>query len=187
MGNTPSHDTCIICTDTYAYGDLCDVHGRKICRDCLRAWFESALTDEGQYPLRLGGAIVHLRDYREIFEPEFVAAFEAREREYNTPLYYRLYCCPRPGGRGCERFLGNSTDFGTRAPLPVRCPACEAETCICKKPYEDARSHDCTTESVLPTEEKGTTWQQCPNRTCRAEVSRIDGCNEMRCLVCKMR
>lgn len=180
MSNQQARQCCVC----YDEDDLHAVYNSWICVDCLKKWFQSALDDQQQYPVRMQGRAyrpIHMADYQHLFDPHFVAHFQARERQLIVPPWFRLFC----SGVGCGYFFGDSRTVSTDPPYAVCCPLCSVLTCICHKPYTSPSTHDCTPKSVLPAAERGITWQQCPNDECRAEIAYESGCHEMSCNLCR--
>ncbi|GIZ47955.1 hypothetical protein CKM354_001103000 [Cercospora kikuchii] len=178
---------CLICLDDEI--ELTDIPEAQVCVPCLERAFKLAINDPTSYPVVLGNAILNVDSFEHLLPADVVTAFRASEIMHRTPRLFRLFCAARPHGQTCGRFLGDvrqARPEGTE-PTKVFCRPCQAWTCVdCGQECVDSE-HRCNTErgQELPANEKGRTWQRCPNQGCQAVATRIDGCNSMICGHCR--
>ncbi|KAF2206361.1 hypothetical protein CERZMDRAFT_89378 [Cercospora zeae-maydis SCOH1-5] len=180
---------CLVCLD-HEYG-LTDIPGGNICVPCLERAFRLAVNDPTSYPVKVGGSILDIEDYKHLLPAELVSEYKQSERMHKTPLLHRVFCAVRPRGEGCGKFLGDDrlyrSMYPNRGVIQITCSDCNALTCSCGKAVElPGVLHQCAdrTERQLPASEQGQTWQRCPRQTCKAIATRIDGCNSMVCGHC---
>ena len=165
--------------------------GADYCGDGIREQVERALhpfTGQSNYPVRFGDAIVHPRDYRELFTPAEIREYEEREREYNCPRGQRIYC-PHPhlegGNRRCNAFVGRRE---ARASFEL-CPGCHEIACMLCGGFSmnSEGAHVCDDfemrrfDAQMEAEGglRGRAYQICPNADCRAAIALNDGCNHV--------
>lgn len=86
--------TCCACWDDLPRDTAIAISSDFYCHSCLRRRFRLALNDENNWPAILGDEILEPKNFlREgVVSPEFVEAYEQREREYNCPKDRRIYC-----------------------------------------------------------------------------------------------
>jgi hypothetical protein len=100
LPSTPSTSTfhCVVCDETYALVSVrdYDVHGDTLCHDCVLQGivplFHKALEHEFHYPVRYAGKIIDWRQFRDAPGEDFIARFQSRVIEYETPPSDRIYC-----------------------------------------------------------------------------------------------
>lgn len=99
MTNASKDWSCSACLNDFPFSEKpCllkfdeGVQPEMVCADCLRAQFLSAQANEIDYPVKWQSHILHPRRFRSAFDQSFVRAYEAKEKEYNTPAMQRAYC-----------------------------------------------------------------------------------------------
>ena len=204
MDETP--EFCLICLDTEEdLGSMpCGQH--RYCAGCFCSGMERAIAREEDYLVPCGSQrCTHksLEEVQAIFanfptvdagqRDDLLTRYASRLPEYDTPILERIHCSNQACmvTQGFSRFLDVST-CGVGDDLRVRCPDCNATTCMsCKGPSWSGAgpgNHTCILASrdaadyvaSLP-EDQQWQWQQCGR--CDTWVGKVDetSCNHMKC------
>lgn len=159
-----------------------------ICGECLRTQFQAAQKSEHSYPIKWQDATLHPRQFPTVFNRHFTAAYEAREKEYNTSGLQRVYC-------ECGAFLAPMGPPSAKTSwLSVAnsklCGKCQARWCLrCAQRCKGyGVPHVCIPERRMSERrhalgglKKGRDYQICPNRECGKVVELSEACNAMHC------
>ncbi|KAF2658452.1 hypothetical protein K491DRAFT_270639 [Lophiostoma macrostomum CBS 122681] len=93
--------------------------------DCLLRFFQQALDEERNYPVKCCESVMNIRDYEGIINWDFLVKFLAKEIEYGTHPRFRKYCA----NANCAAFLYPEThEIGSSS--FAKCNACPAITCL---------------------------------------------------------
>ncbi|KAK3059088.1 hypothetical protein LTR09_000654 [Extremus antarcticus] len=182
----PTFD-CAICLETR------NGHGHHIahvyvCRPCIIEHilpkFHAALEHEAKYPVKWSGDVeLQPKDFAQYF-PDYSAFFtkwHEKVKEYSTPRQKRVHC------KGCESFVRERARHSGEG--VAWCKQCRSLVCgNCGDPGHSARRCDVDTSVASEEEpiERLPGHNRCPNVDCRAPMYLYDGCNHVRCGVCKL-
>jgi hypothetical protein len=175
------------------------IDGCEVCSTCLAdevaPHFAAALHSELDYPVKWGQTILEIDDFRALVPAAVLEAWPARVREYETPVYNRVYCShltlgpiDRAGRRRlevCGNFLGS-----TKTSDQFQCPKCKTWSkdhhlhCPCTGGAGNQQAN--AAQPTLDKRTRGAEWQKCPNSTCGVVVERSTGCNHFECTFCQM-
>ncbi|KAF7189653.1 hypothetical protein HII31_08973 [Pseudocercospora fuligena] len=185
----PQPIECAACFDECTDKNI-QVAGDHLCYDCFETGyvpqFHEALKDESKYPVKYGTTTLHPSHYRNFFDHNFRVEWRKKKAEYKTPVKQRIYCNNLHDGERCGKFLGSSNTHLTSV---VTCKSCKGNTCIrCSQPYSSSSDHECPAseeDEAFKDLERGVDFQICPISTCQVKISLQDGCNGVRCAICK--
>lgn len=196
---------CASCYEEFPPISLVPVINDQYCEECFKSGYVSqfhrALKDESRYPVKYQSADLKLSDYERFFTQEFREAWNAKVKEYETPIKSRIYCknkidtpigdydhngAPITHKQECGIFLARKPEPST---LPeVHCPSCTGSTCTqCSTPILKNQTHECqesSDETAFSGLERGVDYQICPNPTCQIKAALQDGCNHVQCPMC---
>lgn len=187
---------CTTCLSEYLRSEKqpCKIETRTpgefdlVCADCLRAQFSAALKSEHNYPVKWQDHTLHPRLFRFAFDRAFIRAYEAREKEYTTPVDQRVYCeCTTfvapmvpPTAKTSWMCLANSR----------LCGSCKARWCLrCAQRCKGfGVPHECVPERRLSERrlalgalKKGRDYQICPSENCGKAIELSEACNAVEC------
>lgn len=180
-----------------------------MCRLCTTSSFQDAYSNVTDDP-NLGwgvtwgpGNYLQARDYVSVLGEDFVARYEARQREYDIPREARVYCPHKAaptndlsvqnlsleGNQACGGFVAAATSDMENS--QARCSECDKGVCLTCRGAIDlgGPSHECPgppqaeqREDVLPTDwERGVHYQHCPK--CAMTYAHLEACNYIVCSV----
>lgn len=187
---------CTSCLENFSRAEQkpCEIptrlHGEfdLICGECLRTQFHAAQKSEHLYPVKWQDATLHPRQFPAVFDRDFTAAYQTREKEYNTPGPQRVYC-------ECGVFLAPMIPpFAKTSWLCVAnskiCGNCEIRWCLrcAQRCGGYGVPHVCIPERRMSERrhalgglKKGRDYQICPNEKCGKAVELWEACNAMHC------
>ena len=199
--------TCASCWDEAPETSAVTVGSDSLCEECftngIKAQFLDAIKDETKYPVRYGTEDLNIQDYKRFFTDSFLKNWSTKEKEYKTPMQERLYCnrvifvIPAdhefaPGSstvaskQACGSFLGDKR--GCLSDVTF-CSGCTGPVCSkCSEPLNGAKVHKCEkSQEDDPFGEmtRGVDYQICPNESCKMKMMLWDGCNSLRCQICR--
>jgi len=200
---------CDCCCDCFRDYTSINIDGNSVCIKCVKQMFDKALKFEHNYPPKWSGRL-HPSEFGHILSADYIAKYEDKEVEYNTPPNRRVYCqydverikvsekgAAESCTETCGAFLGVRRKFIKDDILVFgRCKdiGCAKVTCMvcdyyCNNDAQNMLQHICLGKSHVDEKraqafsglERGKDWQQCPDRHCQRRVELSEACNHISC------
>jgi hypothetical protein len=200
---------CDCCCESFRDYTSINIDGNSVCIKCVKQMFDKALKFEHNYPPKWSGRL-HPSEFGHILSADYIAKYEDKEVEYNTPPNRRVYCQYdveriKESEKGamesctetCGAFLGVRRKFIKDDILVFgRCKdnGCAKVTCMvcdyyCNNDAQNMLQHICLGKSQADEKrtqafsglKRGKDWQQCPDRRCQRRVELSEACNHISC------
>ncbi|KAM6492951.1 hypothetical protein JOM56_011085 [Amanita muscaria] len=175
---------CHFCKDARPISNTINTScNHHLCRGCISRLVGICVKDETAYPPQCCGNKLQTSELR-FLEHSLRQRFEARVREYETPIPVRVYC------HRCGEFLdpnsstittGSSSAPAASIHTSRYCHICLIRTCVsCKQANHPTREcQETPDERALKGLAKQKGWQTCPR--CKAVVELSAGCYHVMC------
>jgi hypothetical protein len=200
---------CDCCCESFRDYTSINIDGNSVCIKCVKQMFDKAFKFEHNYPPKWSGRL-HPSEFGHILSADYIAKYEDKEVEYNTPPNRRVYCqydverikVSEKGAmesctETCGAFLGVRRKFIKDEILVFgRCKdiGCAKVTCMvcdyyCNNDAQNMLQHICLGKSHADEKraqafsglKRGKDWQQCPDRHCQRRVELSEACNHISC------
>ena len=206
---------CIICWTEEPENKTRLVGPHRVCNNCAEGpisdRLRQSLKAEYIYPFQIEGHDVDTESLRDLLGDDFAEAYRKRGEEFSIPPRQRIHCtqkilestAPMPGMAHKQTQDQPSLALsraGIREAEEMRWPLTICGAVVGRKDESDrlpphcwrcqgAISYDGSNGSNGSNAFRGLTlgidYQRCPNPSCRTRYELKDGCNHMKCAMCK--